>query len=93
MNAEQARKLTQSNVTINVEPILSFIFNRIKEAAKRGEYFVKNPFEEMQGIIRSEEKQEATLRLIALGYQIIEHSKPDPGHPCSRPCTVLKWNY
>ena len=93
MDATEARKL--SNVSLSgiiIQPFLKEIHDRIQTAAKNGKFEIMDPFSSITGKYPTIEEQGAIMvELIKLGYKVVEHPNPDPGHPCSRSYTTISW--
>jgi hypothetical protein len=94
MDAESAKKLTQSNLKGPViEPYLEIIYKKIEIAAKSGKFSIIRPFSEIRTTWPGHEIQKAVWQeLRANGYEVTHHSNPDPGYPCSSDYDEISWS-
>jgi len=92
MKADEARDITRKNLQGPViEPILASIYERIKGAALQGRSSIMNPFTNFKKHPTPAEERAVFMRLRQDGFEVIRHDDPDPGHPCSRPFTEIRW--
>lgn len=94
MNAETAKKLTQSNLKGPViKPYLDYIYQKIESAAKEGRDSVSHPFHGIRGTWPSSAAQEAIWQeLRSNGYKVRHVPNPDPGHPASSDYDEISWS-
>lgn len=91
MIANEARKI--ANHAIHQPALQAWIDDvhaKIKAAAEAGEFSVKDPHTGFIGATPAFERS-VWIALISEGYNVQHFQDPDPGHPCSRPYTVVSW--
>lgn len=95
ITAAQAKKITEENLKgPAIETFVSTLTNKVKMVAKEG----KSSFDPWQyiGSLRGrspshDEREAIKLHFIKAGFKWEDKPDPDPGHPASRPYTVLSW--
>jgi len=93
ISAKEAKEIATKNLnSVVIEPYLEYIFENIEKAAKAGKFSILYPFNKCNLIYPTREVQFAVFdKLRSYGYEVINHSDPDPGHPCSTPYDEIKW--
>lgn len=97
MNAREARVLSAANQSGPViQPYVDEINARIRQAATNGQYEIRDPhLGHRRGAttvtLSDAERRALVTHYGGLGYVWKEYPDPDPGHPCSRPFTILSW--
>lgn len=91
MNAEEAKKITMKNQKEYAAPILEIIHCAIKKAAENGRSEVMNPHVHDAVKADSHALEMAWAKLAFDGFTVKHMPDPDPGHPCSRPYTMVSW--
>ncbi len=93
MNANEARKLSEHNIKgPATDHLVKIVLDKIDLAAMNGEFEITEPFTGLRMPWPTSEQLEATwVRLQVLGYKVMHHPDPDPGHPCSHPYTSISW--
>ena len=87
ISAEVARRESQQNLkSVAIEPYLNNIQVNVEKAIKDGQFSI-NYFEH----IPIDYEQAVFTALRQLGYTVEHIPDPDPGHPCSRSYTRIKW--
>jgi hypothetical protein len=98
MNANEARKLTETNLkTVVIDNYVLQVEQRIREAATAGRNTLIDPFINLKdpdtpgsvNIISGEIKDALVMHFRANGFKFVE--RPDPGHPESRRYGILSW--
>lgn len=95
MNAEEARKLTKSNLSGPViQKFIEALDRKIEDAARNGKSGF-DPWLHLAGLRtpspNGTQKDAIQRHYVALGYSFRDYPDPDPGHPCSRPYTMISW--
>ncbi len=94
ISAKEARELTKTQIdNVLIKPYLDMLEDLIEAKAKDGINHLYHPFHFCQKFqYPNDELQKAIfIHLISLGYEIIHHLDPDPGHPCSSPYDEIRW--
>lgn len=93
MNAAEARAESERHLkTTILEPLLTHVYEKILEAAKKGRFSIQDPHQGYSGDWPSLEVQNALwAALSANGYKVVYHPDPDPGHPCSHDYHEVSW--
>jgi len=94
MTAREARILTDENLKGEViKPYMDIIYERILSSAKEGKSSITHPFHDVHKLhYPSRDIKKAIFDCLRTqGYEIIDHSDPDPGHPCSSAYDEIKW--
>lgn len=92
MKAEHARQITLTNLKGPViEPILTYVFTKIGQAAKEGRSEITNPFTGIRTTVTPAMEEAVVARLRQDGYKVTNHPDPDPGYPGSGPYTTVSW--
>lgn len=94
LTAVQAKKLTEMNMDKNIQPALSFVLKKVKEAAIEGRTSLIHPLQGLDGWAKSifgDIEKSVMKKLELLGYKTEFHPNPDPGHPCSSSYWEVSW--
>lgn len=97
MKASEARKISAGYAqSVDVDKLWDKLMARIKTIGETtGRTELVDPWLGLNGDrlgLPTREQQDALRkRLIAEGYEVVDHPDPDPGHPASRPYTTVSW--
>jgi hypothetical protein len=97
IKAEDAKRMSEENLnSVVIEPYLDLVYSKIETACKKGRFSITHPFHKGEEALpldypNCEIKRAVFSHLRDNGYEIIEHSNPDPGHPCSSAYNEIKW--
>ena len=90
MKAEEARRISEQRLS-DPEPLLKLAYDRIKNAADRGEKSIRDPFQRLRKVASPELMRDAVQRLREDGYTVKYHENPDPGDPKSSGYIEVSW--
>jgi len=92
----EARELSRKSITTNLGPIDTFVLEKIKKAAEKGDYSIAQPlygYESVDKTFRYSRKIEDAVmdKLRTIGYNVKFYPNPDPGHPSSSDYWRVSW--
>lgn len=92
ISAQRARLIASQNLRGPViQPLLDHVYQRIHEAASKGQTSIVHPLDGLRTVISQEQRDAVWDALRAQGYKVTHHPDPDPGHPASRLYDSVSW--
>jgi hypothetical protein len=95
LSAAEARTLTTNCLTANVATdFLPLLLDRIRKTSIAGQFELVHPFRQLETTTQAVTpvvEQELRRKLAELGYTVVDHPDPDPGHPGSSAYTTVSW--
>lgn len=91
MNAGEARQLTKERTGQAIQPIMDHIYGKIRQAAESGMREITDLVSGLRTSVSYEAQEAVYAELRKNGFVVTDHPSPDPGHPCSRPYTTVRW--
>jgi hypothetical protein len=92
MKASEARALTVAQPDVDIKSFMKIIYDRIREAARKGHKNITHPFTGMSNPYPSFVEQETIIKqLRADGYDVINHPDADPGDCRGGAYTTVDW--